>query len=177
MTQSPNEAMDKRYLMLIEALEGTSRDLARLVKPLSADDTHWRPVSGWSVAMLVAHLTYIDRLMLARFHRIVETEHPSEQALEPDETAHVAQAAAYSIAELIEEFRAARVDTCAYLKTLTQPQWLRTCNHSTQGVTRLRKQVENLIGHDNEHLAQIVEIREQLAARAATKSNKESLES
>jgi len=161
--------MDKRYLMLIEALEGTPRDLARLVKPLSGDDTHWRPVGRWSVAMLVAHLTYIERLMLARFHRIVETEHPSEQALEPNEAAHVAQAALHSIAELIDEFRAVREETAAYLKTLTQPQWLRTCDYSTQGVTRLRKQVENQIGHDNEHLAQIVEVREQLAAKAANK--------
>ncbi len=103
--------MDRRYLMLIEALEGTPRDLTRLVKPLSGNDTHWQPVGGWSVAILVAHLAYIERFMLARFHRIVETEHPSEPALEPDEAAHVAHAAAHSIADLIEEFRAMRAET------------------------------------------------------------------
>ena len=46
-------------------------------------------------------------------------------------------------------------------------EWLRTCEHDLFGITRLRKQAEILIGHDNEHLAQIVEIREKLRMQNA----------
>ncbi len=158
--------MDKRYLMLIEALDGTPRDLARLVKPLAVEDAHWRPApDAWSVAMVVAHLVYIEDLFAARLRRIVETEHPREQALEPDHADHETQAAVHTLAELLDAFKSKRTETTAYLAALTQQQWLRTCDHETFGVTRLRKQVEILIGHDNEHLAQIVDIREKMTFR------------
>ena len=164
--------MDKRYLMLIEALDGAPRDLARLVKPLAATDAHWRPAPDeWSIAIVVAHLTYIEGLLLARFHRIVGTEHPKERALEPNHAEHVSQADGHTLAELLDLFRAKRAETTAYLNTLTQPQWLRTCDHQMFGVTRLRKQVEILIGHDNEHLAQIVDIRNKLEVRTATRND------
>lgn len=164
--------MDKRYVMLIAALDGTPRDLARLVKPLAAGDTHWRTAPDeWSVAMVVAHLSYIEDLFVARLRRIVETEHPTEKALEPDPAEHEAQANARTLAELLEVFKSKRAETTVYLSALTQPQWLRTCNHQTHGVTRLRKQVEILIGHDNEHLAQIVDIREKAAVRATNRND------
>lgn len=152
--------MDKRYAMLLEALDGTPRDLMRLAKPLSDDKTHWRPEPGqWSVAIVVAHLAYIEDLTRARFQRIVAQEHPCEWPLLPDEDEHVRQAQGHALAELIERFKAKRAETSSFLATLTQAQWLRTCDDERYGVTRLRKQVEILIGHDNEHLAQIVEIR------------------
>ena len=158
--------MDKHYLMLIEALDGTPRDLVRLAKPLSANDTHWRPAPNeWSVALVVAHLAYIEDLFVARLRRIVEIDHPKEPSISPNDVAHAAQAEAHTLPDLIDIFKAKRATTTAFLSTLTQPQWLRTCEHETFGITRLRKQVEILIGHDNEHLAQIVEIREQMAAR------------
>ncbi len=160
--------MDKRYLMLIEALDGTPRDLARLAKPLTATDTHWRPSSAeWSVAVVVAHLSYIEDLFRARFRRMVEIDHPIEPSIGPDAAEHEAQASAHSLQELLDIFKAKRAETTAYLLTLTQPQWLRTCEHDLFGITRLRKQAEILIGHDNEHLAQIVEIREKLRMQNA----------
>ena len=154
--------MDKRYLLLIEALDGTTRDLMRLVKPLNETTARLHPASEWSIAVIIAHLIYIEPLFLARLKRIVEIDNPHEPFINPDEAEHVATAEKHTIAELIEAFKVTRTTTTSFLAGLTQPQWLRTCTHDTFGITRLRKQVEILIGHDNEHLAQMVNVREWL---------------
>ena len=154
--------MDKRYLLLIEALDGTTKDLTRLVKPLNEVTARLHPPNDWSIATIIAHLIYIEPLFLARLKRIVEQDHPHEPYMNPDEAEHLTTAEKFSIAQLIEAFKAKRTFTTSFLAELTQQQWLRTCTHDTFGITRLRKQVEILIGHDNEHLAQMVSVREWL---------------
>ena len=154
--------MDKRYLLLIEALEGTTKDLTRLVKPLNEVTARLHPPNGWSIATIIAHLIYIEPLFLARLKRIVEQDNPYEPFINPDEAEHLATAGKLTVAELIEAFKAQRALTTSFLAELTQQQWLRTCTHDTFGITRLRKQVDILIGHDNEHLAQMVNVREWL---------------
>jgi hypothetical protein len=63
---------------------------------------------------------------------------------------------------LIDAFAREREITVLFLSGLGHRDWLRICTHATYGVTKMRKQVEILIGHDNDHLAQIVDIREQM---------------
>jgi hypothetical protein len=154
--------MDKRYAMLIEALDGTVKDLRRLTKPVGEPDALRRPApDAWCVKDVLAHLSDIEPQMRARYVRILEQDNPHEPFINPNPAAHNLAA---PCAELIDAFDAERKQTTALLATLTQPQWLRICTHDTFGVTRLRKQVEVLIGHDNEHLAQLVEIREFLTS-------------
>lgn len=157
--------MDKRYLLLIEALDGTTKDLTRLVKPLTETSARLHPADEWSVATIIAHLIYIEPLFLTRFKRIVEQDNPHEPFIGPNEAEHIATSQHHSITELIDAFKSQRAVTTSFLATLTQPQWLRTCTHDEFGVTRLRKQVEILIGHDNQHLAQMVSVREWLEKR------------
>ena len=150
--------MDQRYLMLIEALSSTPRDLHRLLKRVSPEAALIRPApTEWCIKDVVAHLGDIEGQFRGRLQRIVTTDNPHEPFIHPNEAAHDLTA---TPGDLIEQFTGKRRETTAYLETLTQPQWLRTCTHETYGITRLRKQVEILIGHDNEHLAQIVNIRE-----------------
>jgi hypothetical protein len=61
---------------------------------------------------------------------------------------------------LIDAFAQARAAMVDYLSSLTYQQWLRTCRHPELGEIKVRQQVDLVIGHDNEHLAQIVTIRE-----------------
>jgi uncharacterized damage-inducible protein DinB len=154
--------MDKRYLMLIEALDGTAKDLTRLVKPLTEVTAHLHPANEWSIATIIAHLIYIEPLFRARLKRIVEIDNPHEPYIGPDEAEHIATSQHHSITELIEAFKSQRAITTEFLAGLTQQQWLRVCTHDEFGITRLRKQVEILIGHDNQHLAQMVSVREWL---------------
>jgi hypothetical protein len=150
--------LNEKYQMLIEALDGTPRDLARLTKRVDDAQALHRPApDAWCVKDVIAHLADIEVKFRARFARMVEQDNPREPFLHPDPSSHDLSK---SMPDLIDQFAAERAKTTDYLRNLSHQQWLCTCEHETFGVTKLRKQVEILIGHDNEHLAQIVELRE-----------------
>lgn len=152
--------MHERYRLLIDALAGTPRDLARLTKPVSAALALARPApDAWCIQDVIAHLLDIEPRFRARFERMLVEAHPRVPALGPRPSVHDL---ARPLPELIAAFAAERERTTALLSGLTQPQWLRTCELEGVGPTRVRKQAEILIGHDNAHLAQIVTVREYL---------------
>jgi len=149
-----------RRSVLIEALESSPRDLARLLRPIDAAAAQWRPASDeWCIADVVAHLGYCEAPYLARLQRVVEQDTPFEPALLPDERAHDL---ARSLADLLEAFVARRAETVAFLSGLEQRDWGRALVHATIGPTKLRDQVQELVAHDNLHLEQIVTLRERL---------------
>ena len=151
-----------RRSVLIEALQSTPPDLARLLRPLDAAAARWRPVADeWCIADVVAHLGYCEAPYLARLRRVAEQDNPFEPALLPDESAHDL---ARPLAELLAAFVARRADTVAFLAGLEQRDWGRPLVHETIGPTKLRDQVQELVAHDNLHLEQIVGLREQLEA-------------
>ena len=56
-----------RRSVLIESLESTPRDLARLLRPLDAAAARWRPAADeWCIADVVAHLGYCEAPYLDR---------------------------------------------------------------------------------------------------------------
>jgi len=151
-----------RRSVLIEALQSTPPDLARLLRPLDAAAARWRPVADeWCIADVVAHLGYCEAPYLARLRRVAEQDNPFEPALLPDESAHDL---ARSLADLLAAFVARRAATVAFLTSLDQRDWGRPLVHATIGPTKLRDQVQELVAHDNLHLEQIVALREQLEA-------------
>ena len=151
-----------RRSVLIEALESSPRDLARLLRPIDAAAAQWRPAPDeWCIADVVAHLGYCEAPYLARLRRVVEQDNPLEPALLPDERAHDL---ARPLAALLEAFVAWRAETVAFLSGLEQRDWGRALVHATIGPTKLRDQVQELVAHDNLHLEQIVTLRERLDA-------------
>jgi hypothetical protein len=152
-----------RRSVLIESLEATPRDLARLLRPLDAAAAQWRSAPGeWCIADVVAHLGYCEAPYLARLRRVVEQENPFEPGLLPDESAHDL---ALPLTELLAAFVTRRADTVAFLARLEQRDWGRPLIHETIGPTRLRDQVQELVAHDNVHLEQIVALRERLDSK------------
>jgi uncharacterized damage-inducible protein DinB len=153
-----------RRSVLIESLEATPRDLARLLRPVDDAAARWRPVPGeWCLADVVAHLSYCEAPYLARLRRVVEQDNPFEPYLHPDESAHDLTR---PLAELLEAFVSLRAETVAFLSALDQRDWGRPLVHATIGPTRLRDQVQELVAHDNTHLEQVVALRERLDAAA-----------
>jgi DinB superfamily len=149
-----------RRSVLIEALESSPRDLARLLRPIDAATAQWRPAPDeWCIADVVAHLGYCEAPYLARLRRVVEQDNPFEPALLPDERAHEL---ARPLADLLEAFVSRRAETVAFLSGLEQRDWGRALVHATIGPTKLRDQVQELVAHDNLHLEQVVTLREQL---------------
>ncbi|HNP71323.1 MAG TPA: DinB family protein [Kouleothrix sp.] len=154
-----------RRSVLIESLEATPRDLARMLRRLDDAAARWRPAPGeWCAADVVAHLAYIEAPYLARLRRVVEQDNPFEPYLHPDESAHDL---ARPLAELLDEFVRRRAETVAFLQGLEQRDWGRPLVHATIGATKLRDQVQELVSHDNTHLAQLVSLREQLKPSAS----------
>jgi hypothetical protein len=151
-----------RRSVLIESLQATPRDLARMLGPVADADAHWRPApEQWCLADVVAHLGYIEPLYLARLRRVVEQDNPFEPYLHPDAGAHDL---ARPLAELLDEFVRSRAATVAFLWGLDQRDWGRPLVHATIGPTKLRDQVQELVSHDNAHLEQVVTLREALSA-------------
>ena len=151
-----------RRTVLIESLEATPRDLARMLRRIGDEQARVRPAPGeWCIADLVAHFAYIEEPYLARLRRIAELENPHEPYLHPDESAHNL---ARPLAELLDEFVQRRAATVAFLKSLEQRDWGRPLVHATIGPTKFRDQVQELVSHENAHLAQLVALRESLAA-------------
>jgi hypothetical protein len=150
--------------VLIESLQATPQDLARMLRPVSGDDALWRPApDAWCIADVVAHFGYVEAPDLARLRRVVEQVNPFEPYLHPDASAHDLTRPLH---ELLDAFVRLRGETVAFLAGLEQRDWGRKLVHETIGPTRLRDQVQELVSHDNVHLEQIVALREKLETRA-----------
>jgi len=148
-----------RRSVLIESLQATPRDLARMLRRVDDAAARRRLGGDWCLADVVAHLGSIEALYLARLRRVVAQDNPFEPYLPPDAGAHDLSR---PLADLAAEFATRRAETVAFLAGLDQRDWGRPLVHETIGPTRLRDQVQALVAHDNDHLAQLVALRERL---------------
>ncbi|MFL5800247.1 MAG: DinB family protein [Roseiflexaceae bacterium] len=151
-----------RRSVLMEALAATPRDLARLLRPVSAAAALVRSAPDqWCIADVVAHLGTNELRHQERLRLIVEQDNPRVPYIHPDEHAHDLTR---SLLSLQEEFVGRRAETLAFLGGLSQGDWGRPLVHETRGPSRLREQVQGLVDHDSAHLEQIVALREWLAS-------------
>ncbi|GAB4431597.1 MAG: hypothetical protein OHK0015_18230 [Chloroflexi bacterium OHK40] len=148
-----------RRAVLMEALAATQSDLERLARRLDPATAARRPApESWSVAEVVAHMAEIEARYRDQLRQTLIDDHPTLSPLVPDEAAHDT----LPLPELVAAFVAARAATLALLAEVPQGDWGRPLTHPTLGSTRFRELVQALVSHDNEHLAQIAAIREQL---------------
>jgi hypothetical protein len=144
-----------RREVLAESLEATPRDLARLLRPVAPEAAVASPDGGWGIAATVAHLAHTERLMLARFRRILGEQAPTVDVIEDPGEHDLAR----PLADLLADFVAARAETVTFLRGLEQRDWGRPLVHPRHGARRLRDEVQALVAHDNEHLERIVALR------------------
>ncbi|HWQ14717.1 MAG TPA: DinB family protein [Roseiflexaceae bacterium] len=148
-----------RRQILIESMRSTLRDLARLLRPVSAGQALWRPApDAWCIAEVVAHLAYVEPRYLARLRRVVAEDTPAVEYIDDPGGHDLAR----PLDEHLQEFVARREETVAFLRGLRQADWGRRLVHPVYGLGRLRDHVQIFVAHDNEHLEQIVQLREQL---------------
>jgi len=67
--------------------------------------------------------------------------------------------------EALADFRDERARTVAFLSALAPEAWERPAHHATLGATTVRKQVQGLIAHDEDHLRQIVQAMQMVSKR------------
>lgn len=146
---------------LIEALQSAPHDLQRLLRPLDEAQARQRGnPTQWSVADAVAHLAAVEERFLHRFRRVVAEELPTVPFIHPEETYDLSPATA----ALVQQFTERRAATVAFLQGLSQNDWARRVLREDEQIpSTLRDQVQLLVEHDSEHLAQIVTLRGSLA--------------
>ncbi len=143
-----------QHIVMLQALGHTPARLAAEVEALDVDgraEQHPQP-GEWSARETVTHLAAAEPPFLARLQRIAREENPFLPYFGPD----VARPdSAESLPQALALFRARRDELLAYLSGLAPADWERPAVHETMGVTTLALQVQNLINHDREHLAQL----------------------
>jgi hypothetical protein len=144
-----------QHRLLIEALEAAPADARRLLRPLPAQALTWKDGDDWSMAEIVTHLANIDLIFGPRFHLIVEQDRPTFRPVDP--------AVTLSIDALPESdlsrWQESRATICAWLAGLHPGDWNRQATHATRGPITLRSEVQMIVNHDTEHLAQMTETR------------------
>jgi len=138
---------------LLEALAETPERLRQLLAGVPHEVNCQRPADDrWSVCEIVAHMCAVEPPYRARLARIVLEENPHVAAIgritgdyDP----------ATPVVILLDTFVRLRADTVAFLRQLPPDARARPAVHAELGPITLRSQVESLLAHDQEHLAQI----------------------
>lgn len=146
--------VDKRYRMLIDALDGTPRDVRRLLRPVSPAHAVQTLANGARLIDVVVRLVAYEPATRTNLERILAADHPTLVDAAPPSIDFD------DVGLAIEAFTSERARTVALLETLAQAQWLRTASLAEHGPVRLRTLVERLVAHDNAQLAHIVDMRE-----------------
>jgi len=151
-TTEPNLTKD---ITLLQALVATPAELACMLGEVDEAAARQAPGSRqWAMADILSHLIDVETRYRVRLERVIQEERPDLPAIWPDEAAHAPTARP---AELIERFRAARMETLAFLGRCSPEQWQRPAVHETFGPPTFRLLVQNLVDHDTLHLNQFRE--------------------
>ena len=140
------------------------RALTHGLAELPPADADWRPAPAeWSARQLVTHLAAAEAPFLERLRRVASDDNPwlpyfGPEVARPDGEVNLHQALA--------NFQAGRERLLAFLSDLALEAWDRPAVHETMGPTYLALQVQNLINHDREHLAEVHKLASLRAERA-----------
>jgi hypothetical protein len=155
MAQPPSLA----WPALLAALRRTPRRLAELTAGAPAEVLAARPGAGeWSVSEIMGHLCAVESPYRARLVRITLQDKPYVTAIGRI-TGDYDPATPLEI--LLETFGVLRASTVAFLDALAPVARARPAIHEELGSITLRSQVQALLDHDEEYLAQIAAILNQ----------------
>jgi hypothetical protein len=130
--------------------------IAQLLVGVDDDTARRRPLpEEWCVVEIVVHLSDVECRYRARLERIVTEDNPRVPAIWPRSMPDPLPL----LREALADFHNERTKTVTFLSALTPQAWDRPAYHTTLGATTLRKQVQGLIAHDEDHLNQIVQTK------------------
>jgi len=158
------EAAPTQRIVMLQTLGNAAALLASELEGLGADGSDWRAQPGeWSATETITHLAAAEPHFLQRLQRIMAEDNPFLPYFGPD----VARPdSGQPPLTALADFQAARERLLVFLSALPPEAWDRSAVHETMGPTTLALQVQNIINHDLEHLAQLHQAG-QLRARNA----------
>jgi uncharacterized damage-inducible protein DinB len=130
--------------------------LAQMMVGLPEAKLQARPAAGkWSVAELLAHLAEAEIGASWRYRQMIEDNGaplaPYDQQLWHD----LGSYASRNPAESLQLFRLLRENNLRMFENLTDEQWERYGVHAERGKMSVRDLVQQIAGHDLNHLEQI----------------------
>ncbi len=143
---------------LLKALSGTPYVLEALLKEV--DDSVWdkRPdPERFTLREVLAHLADWEPIWLERVTRIANDDRPFLPSVDESALAVENDYAASSPAESIQRYREGRSALIAYLSTLPDEAWDRTCDREFVGILNLQQQAFFALAHDGYHMKQVAE--------------------
>jgi FMN phosphatase YigB (HAD superfamily) len=119
----------------------------------------------WSLTEIVCHLRDVEaEVHLPRLRRLMEADNPFISGADTDPWAVERGYQSQSGPQALRDFIAARQETVAYLRTLSDGAWNRPARHAIFGPTYLAEIVGWMLGHDRIHLEQLAATRARLSA-------------
>jgi uncharacterized damage-inducible protein DinB len=120
------------------------------------------PVPGkWSVREIVCHLADCEAVFGVRLRQTLSEDHHVIQPFDQEKWA--ANYEAYTLAEALEAFGAARSWNLALLRSLKPDVHAKPVTHPERGAMTFYSIVETMAGHDLNHLAQLEAMEERFA--------------
>ena len=111
--------------------------------------------SEWSPAEILAHLRASDDILALRAYMILTRDNPPMPSFDERRWAEVAGYAQADFQASLETFRLRRAELVAMLRRAAPGDWERTGVHEERGPTTLLDIIEHIVGHEEEHCAQI----------------------
>ena len=150
-----SDALPTQRIVMLQSLGNAAARLASKLEALGADGYEWQAEPAqWTAREMVAHLAAAEPPFLRRLQRIAAEDNPWLPYFGPD----VARPDGGQPApEALASFRAERERLLVFLSGLAPEDWERPAVHETMGPTTMALQVQNVINHDLEHLAQLHE--------------------
>jgi len=137
--------------------------LRESVRGMSIEQLAARPIAGkWSTQEVICHLTDFEIVNAERIQRTIAVDNPTIFNADPDAFAAHLHHEHRPVAAELDLIAALRSHIAAILRRLTEEQWQRTANHSTDGPLTLTQLVERTTRHIPHHLPFIAEKREAL---------------
>lgn len=146
-----------KVAIIIEALESTPIDIARILYPLFADEQN--PQSN----RLTSPFKDIIELMLLQEQRfntylihVANLNHPNPVGIQPTQETDVSSR--MSLRAMTHYLKINRDQTIIRLRSLTMKEWQSKVNHEARGQITIRLLAQELVEHDIARSNQLVEM-------------------
>ena len=137
-------------------MDTTADDFAAAIKGVPEAVLARRPDDkNWAPKEVICHMRDIEESFMARFLAIMSMDEPKFLGVEPDRWAVERQYLRNDAHEALEAFRARRVESLAFLRSLRPDQLQRGGIHATRGRMTVDDFVELMAWHDDNHLDQL----------------------
>lgn len=143
----------------VEVQRQTSALLAQLINGVAESKLHQRPdPSRWSVAELLAHLADAEIGCSWRYRQMIEHNGSPLVPYDQELWNTLGSYGSRHVLESLSLFRLLRENNLRMLDRLSEEQWERYGMHAERGRMTVRELVQQIAGHDLNHLEQIKRI-------------------